>query len=151
MMTDLPQTLSPSSAKFRKLKDWTHKMKEVKLKEWTYKMKEWEIIPYLLRKNYITYIILPPSTTMTKEPIDSPWDGATWLLVPMTCIMLPKPGSIFSMTLLTFLYSLHQPTSSQMLQKIEQKERLQYKNNCNSFITADFSIQRSLATSLVNN
>ena len=42
-------------------------------------------------KNYIYYGILPTSTTMMKYPINALWDGATWLLVPVTSIILPWP------------------------------------------------------------
>ena len=59
-------------------------LKEVKLKEWTQNMKEWNQIikectmkSYLLIKIYIAYVILPPSTKMTEDPIDAPCDGTT--------------------------------------------------------------------------
>ena len=50
-----------------KLKEWTKK-----LKERTQKMKEWTMKYYILNKNDIAYIILPPSTIFTEEPIGAP-------------------------------------------------------------------------------
>ena len=48
------------------------KNKECKFKEWMHKMKERTIMYYLISKKDITYEILPPSTTMTEEPIGTP-------------------------------------------------------------------------------
>ena len=49
------------------LKEWTRKMKE-----WNQKMKDWAIMSYLQSKKDIAYVILPPSTTMTEDPIGAP-------------------------------------------------------------------------------
>ena len=35
--------------------------------------------------------------------------------------------------------------------KVKKRARLQYEDNCNSFMTAELSIQRSITTSLMNN
>ena len=67
MMTALPQPLNPSKNKFWQIKEWTRIMKEGGFKEWARimndcnrKMKDWEMMFYILRKNYIAYVILPP-------------------------------------------------------------------------------------------
>ena len=121
-MIDLSHTLNPYKTKFWILKVWTRKMKEGKFKEWTWKMKEWTrkikektIITYLLIKKDISHGILPPSTTTTKKPIGAPWDGETWLLVPVPSIFLPRPMSNYSTPLSPLFNPLHRTTSSQMI------------------------------------
>ena len=61
----------------KKTKEWKFKEQTWKMKEWNQKMKGWTMISYLLSEKYIAYVILPPSTTMTEEPISDPWYGST--------------------------------------------------------------------------
>ena len=84
MMTALLQTLTPPKTKFWKFKEFKIKLKEGKFKEWTHKlkectqkMKECTTKLYLLNKKDNAYIILPPSTKMTEEPIGVQWDVTT--------------------------------------------------------------------------
>ena len=53
------------------------KLKSGKFKEWNQKMKYCRINSYYLSKSDIAYVILPPSTSIMKVPIGSPWSGAT--------------------------------------------------------------------------
>ena len=55
-----------------KLKECTHKMKE-----WTHKIKEWTMKSYLLIKNDVTCVILPPSTKIMEKQIGAPWSVTT--------------------------------------------------------------------------
>ena len=66
-------------------------------------------------KKYIAYVIPPTSTTISKEPINDPWDGATRLLVTMPSVMSPSNLTNLSTPSIPLLKSLHQPTSSQMI------------------------------------
>ena len=51
------------------------------------------MMSYILRENDTAWGTIPPQTEMTEEPIGDPWDGATWLLVPMSSKMSQTPTS----------------------------------------------------------
>ena len=55
-----------------KTKESKLKKRKRKMKEWNQKMKEWTIVSYILSEKDIAYVILPPSTTITEEPIGAP-------------------------------------------------------------------------------